>query len=297
VKHVILKSEKIKKPLVIGIVSDLQTDHVSDYERHVLSSVLEERPDLILLPGDYVQQNPPQRWAEMKALHDLLADLKFSAPNGTFAVQGNAEDPSWPNIFAKLPVKSFVATGSVRARDDVQVHGLSFEDSFNPKLNLNATSKDKFSIVFGHGPDFALGNVNGDLLVAGHTHGGQVQLPSLGPLMTLSRVSTKWGAGGLFDVREGTKLLITRGAGMERSNAPRLRFLCRPEIVIAHIEPLSSTAQNTELLTTLEYQWVRLMQQLTAEDDKSRTAISKLNSAGKTQPHLSLITSHIWDMP
>ncbi len=87
---------------------------------------------------------------------------------------------------------------------------------------------------------FALGSVPADLLIAGHTHGGQVRLPLIGAIMTLSRIPRRWAAG-LTDLPGGGRLLVSRGTGMERANAPRLRFLCRPELVVIDLTPAAGT--------------------------------------------------------
>jgi len=108
------------------------------------------------------------------------------------------------------------------------------EDSFDSRLSI--TSVERFHIVMGHSPDFALGNVRADLLVAGHTHGGQVRLPFIGPVITLSSVPRSWAAG-LTELTGGRTLIVSRGIGMERGSAPRLRFLCRPELVIVDVVP------------------------------------------------------------
>jgi predicted MPP superfamily phosphohydrolase len=83
-----------------------------------------------------------------------------------------------------------------------------------------------------------LGPVQADLLIAGHTHGGQVRLPFIGPLVTFSRVPRAWAAG-LTRLSEDRTLIVSRGVGMERMDAPRLRFLCRPEIVVIDVQPVS----------------------------------------------------------
>ncbi|HEX6202615.1 MAG TPA: hypothetical protein VF100_06400, partial [Thermoanaerobaculia bacterium] len=74
------------------------------------------------------------------------------------------------------------------------------------------------------------------LLLAGHTHGGQVRLPGVGPLVTASRVPRSWAAGRTALADDRT-LIVSRGIGMERGYAPQLRFLCRPELVVVDLEP------------------------------------------------------------
>jgi hypothetical protein len=70
-----------------------------------------------------------------------------------------------------------------------------------------------------------------DAIVAGHTHGGQVQIPGFGPLITLTEVPRSWAAG-LTELPWGGWLFVSRGVGMERAAAPRLRFWCPPEVAL-----------------------------------------------------------------
>ena len=88
-------------------------------------------------------------------------------------------------------------------------------------------------ILLAHKPD-AIELLEGrsvDLLVSGHTHGGQVSLPFLGPPLTLSDVPRRVAAGGLHEL-DGTAVYVSTGVGRERDNAPQLRFGVRPSIGI-----------------------------------------------------------------
>jgi predicted MPP superfamily phosphohydrolase len=91
-------------------------------------------------------------------------------------------------------------------------------------------------VVLGHSPNFALAPIDADLLIAGHTHGGQFCLPLIGPLMTNAEVPRRW-ASGATKLPGGATLVVSRGVGMERGAAPRLRFLCRPELAIIDLTP------------------------------------------------------------
>jgi predicted MPP superfamily phosphohydrolase len=102
---------------------------------------------------------------------------------------------------------------------------LTLHDSAN--VSITIVDQEKFHIVLGHTPDFSLGRIEADLLIAGHTNGGQVQLPSVEPLLTLPQVPRSW-ASGVTEIKPGKKLVVSRGIGMERGDAPRVRFLCRP---------------------------------------------------------------------
>jgi len=120
--------------------------------------------------------------------------------------------------------------------DQLRLTCLSLDDSRNTLLDIHGGRPGRFHLVLGHAPDFALGHIEADLLVAGHTHGGQLRLPWLGAPVTNTRVPRAWAAG-LTDLPGGGKLLVSRGVGMERGYAPRLRFCCRPELVVIELVP------------------------------------------------------------
>lgn len=235
VRSFVVRSGKLDRRYRVAVVADLQTDAPGPYERRVLTRVLAERPDLIVMPGDYVQgDDHAHHAAAQRALNALLRQLDFGAPLGAFAVQGNVDlGDDWTTIFDGTRVMPYGKTSTVTV-GGLTLTPLSFDDSF--RTDLIVPAQPGFHIVFGHGPDFALGDVDADLLLAGHTHGGQVQLPWIGPLITFSRIPRAW-ADGATALPDGRVLVVSRGIGMERKYAPRLRFFCRPEIVIVDLVP------------------------------------------------------------
>ena len=104
VSHWRITSPKIHHPLRIVVVADLQTDALGAYERAALRRALEEKPDLILLAGDYVQARLGQQLILEGELRDFLREIHFAAPRGVFAVRGNVDGPDWPEIFRGLGV-------------------------------------------------------------------------------------------------------------------------------------------------------------------------------------------------
>ena len=101
---------------------------------------------------------------------------------------------------------------------------------------MTVSDQEKFHIVLGHVPDYSLGSIEADLLIAGHTHGGQVQIPLFGPLLMLSQVPRAC-ASGMTTIAPERYLIVSRGIGLERGNAPRMRFLCRPELLMLDLVP------------------------------------------------------------
>jgi predicted MPP superfamily phosphohydrolase len=233
VSHLEVRSRKLHEPLKVVVLSDIQTDDVGEYEHVALARAAEEHPDLVLLTGDYVQARGAERAGVARAFTDLIRTSGLRPRLGAFAVRGNVDDPDWEDLFAQTAVTAISATRSFDA-GPVRLEALSLGDSFDVGLSLPGSAQ--FQIAFGHGPDFALGDVGADLLIAGHTHGGQVRLPGIGPLLTLSCVPREWAAGATA-LPGGRTLVVSRGIGMERAQAPRLRFLCRPQVVVIDLRP------------------------------------------------------------
>lgn len=234
VRHVEIETASIDEPLRIVVVADLQAERIGDYERRTLERVMELAPDVVLMPGDYLQiADTREYYLQAERLRDLLERTGFDAPLGVFAVEGNVEHQDWPDLFEGTRVRPLPVTTSLRA-GPLQLTGLGLRDSFDPALRL-ARAED-LHVVFGHAPDYALGQIDADLLIAGHTHGGQVRLPFWGPIITFSRVPRAWAAG-VTSLSDERTLVVSRGIGMERGRAPRMRFLCRPEIVAIDLRP------------------------------------------------------------
>jgi uncharacterized protein len=236
ITHHEIATTKITRPVRIVVLADIQTDSVGEYEREVFRAAKAEGPDLILLPGDYVHvrgDEPYRRQIEL--LHEAWEEAEITAPLGIIAVGGNTDRSMWPEIFADLGVRSVVSTETIET-GEVVVTALSSSDSFYPRTGV--AEREPFHIVVGHSPNFALGDIHADLLLAGHTHGGQIQIPGFGPLLTLSAAPRAWCSGRT--TLEGDRtLIVSRGIGLERVNAPRVRLFCRPEIVVIDLVPMT----------------------------------------------------------
>lgn len=240
VSYVTLPTTKIETPVRVAILADIQTDAPGPYEAGAIQRALDTKPDMILFAGDYIQMGKRSRGydSESAALNTILKEAELDAPLGAFAVMGNVDRRGeWMQVFEGLPVAA-VETRTQFDLGEIHLTTLSLSESFDTTASVSAD--DAFHIVLGHSPNFSLGNVEADLLIAGHTHGGQVQLPLLGPVMTLSAVPREW-ASGVTEIAPGKTLIVSNGIGVERGYAPRLRFLCRPEVVIVDLVPSAVT--------------------------------------------------------
>lgn len=235
VDYVTIRSPKLDAAVRVAVVADVQTDKPGRYERRVFRRVKLEGPDLILMAGDYIQQADSERCRQAgERLSRMMEEEKLDAPLGVYAVQGNVDwHGQWERIFSGLPVTTVDQSDRLDL-GPLTLTALSLRASAD--TDVVVPGAEGFHVVMGHVPNFALGRVDADLLIAGHTHGGQVQMPLVGPVMTLSDVPREW-ASGVTEIEPGKRLIVSRGIGMERGYAPRLRFLCRPQLVIVDLVP------------------------------------------------------------
>lgn len=227
----------LPRPLRVACVADLQTDAITGWEVTVFDHLVAAAPDVVLFLGDYLQLTGAAFARELPALHAQLRRL--DPPLGMFAVDGDVDVGGARAVFDGTAVQVLVDGHAMLPGVPIELIGLSRMRSRAPFLDRSAVSRlagDRFPIVFGHAPDFMLAVLRGGLaadalFVAGHTHGGQIQVPGLGPPLILSAVPRWLGAGGVF--RHGDAwLACSRGLGMERDHAPRLRFWCRPQLLL-----------------------------------------------------------------
>lgn len=233
-----------KEPVRIGVLSDLQTNRVTDYERKAVERLLAQKPDIIVLPGDVFQGTPEEFEATRYDLKDLLERL--TAPGGVFLVLGDTDGNGahLDEILRSSEIRVLrdeVIRTSVRDRR-ITIGGVSLKVTSENALavveRLEATEgEDDVRVVVAHRPDVVLGLrplSRIDLVIAGHTHGGQIVVPGYGPPLTLTRVPRAVAAGGLHRL-DGNLVYVSRGVGCERGYAPRIRFLCPPEISLIEL--------------------------------------------------------------
>jgi hypothetical protein len=224
-------------PIRIGVLSDIQTSHITGYEQRAVTTLLGLKPDIILVPGDLFQGSAGEFRKELPAFRRLLGRLE--APGGVFAVRGDTDTGrNLDELVAGTDVRILdYEVAAVRVGDrTVRIGGSKLLWAPAPAVELRrellASDPSDVRILLAHRPDIALllpPDSGIDLTVAGHTHGGQVALPGVGPVVTFSRVSRSVAAGGLHEVG-GNELFVSSGVGMARLDAPQVRFLTRPSV-------------------------------------------------------------------
>ena len=230
------------RPLRLLHMGDLHIERFTHREERILQWVEALRADLIVFTGDVLSYSYVEDSEAMGAARRFLGAL--TAPLGTYAVSGSPPIDG-PEVIARLQEGSPIEWLDDRLTqvhfggDVIDLIGVScthkpYEDGDKLK-RLLLRSEARFRILLYHSPDLApVACENGiDLQLSGHTHGGQVRLPFWGALFTSSLYGKRFEAGRY---RLGPMTLyVTRGIGMEGKAAPRVRFLCPPEIVLWEI--------------------------------------------------------------
>jgi predicted MPP superfamily phosphohydrolase len=215
----------ISPPIKIAHLTDLHTRELGRPERRLLALLAEEKPDLIVITGDITHNDAAA--AQTRPLIERL-----HAPLGVWMVRGNWE--TWNflvdvgEFFRQFGIH-YLENQNAPIREGLWMVGLDDPRSGHPDPDaaLAGVPAGVYSITLVHGPvmfDQLAGRTN--LVLAGHTHGGQVRLPFLPPLW-LPQGSGSYSAGW-YELR-GTRMYVSRGIGM--SVLP-VRFLCRPELTI-----------------------------------------------------------------
>lgn len=107
---------------------------------------------------------------------------------------------------------------------------------------LEGTRPSDLVIALSHNPDNVLSypaRTTIDLTISGHTHGGQVALPVVRSAFTRSEVPDEVAAGGLHLLNDHP-LFVSTGVGIERGQAPQLRFGVRPSVGLLTVVPPDS---------------------------------------------------------
>ena len=186
-----------------------------------------ERPDILAFTGDFVS-----RQGAIASLGWLLKGL--SAPLGMFAVPGNHD--YWeglPEVQAQLSQHGVTMLINRHHRlhwkgADLWIAGI--DDMWDGKPDLAAAlqgiPRADCTLLLAHSPDIAdeAAQMGVAAQLSGHTHGGHLRLPVLGPLV-LPRYGWKY-AMGQYQV-DGMALYVSRGL-----SGPPLRLMCQPEATI-----------------------------------------------------------------
>ncbi len=201
-----------------------------------------QKPDLIAITGDFVTR---RAYSHLPDLADVLSHLK--ARDGVVAVLGNHDHWSGAhlvrNMLAASGIHELANAARTIQRGGAQLHIAGVDDVMVGRdrldLVLARLPESGAAILLAHEPDFAdQSAMTGrfDLQLSGHTHGGQIVAPSIGPIQ-LPELGRRYPSGR-YQVGEMIQY-TNRGVGMV---SPFVRFNCRPEISVFELHARDSCA-------------------------------------------------------
>jgi len=206
----------------IGVLADLHLDTIRpEVVRHAVDMLNAENPDLVLVAGDF---------ASDASMFDRINEA-VGALDNPYGVPGNwdrwCEDPSYKNY---VRIDMLVNRG-IEAAPHLWLCGIDDAMLGNPSIDsaVAGAPEGAIKILLAHEPDVAdwVEPHHGiSLQISGHSHGGQVRLPFIGPLL-LPPLGKKYPAGL---AHAPTHWVYTnRGLGMSHI---QVRFMCPPEVTL-----------------------------------------------------------------
>jgi uncharacterized protein len=212
--------------LRIGLITDIHRSQTVSHE-HVTAAVnllMAERPDLIILGGDYVS------WGDrhyVQAAADSLAGL--SAPLGVIAILGNHDDDR--DMPAALIAKGFVVLRDAHTRltvrgESMDFIGIRYWTHKVTEIARLARGTVPHTILLAHTPKrlFEAQQLAIPAVLSGHTHGGQIVLPGVGAI-----AAREFPVVAGFERRDSTSIFVSRGVG---TVYVPVRINCPPEVAV-----------------------------------------------------------------
>ena len=199
--------------------------------------LLAQKPDVVLLTGDYVSGHQRTDWSSECAL--ALAPLR-AVRGGVFAILGNHD---WWGVRPERVAGQLERGGFQVLRNQsaplpgapgVWLVGLDdrWMEAQNPSQALRGVPETALKILLVHEPDYADEAPRGFALqLSGHSHAGQIRLPGLPPLHC-----PQFGRRYPEGLQQTTQhpVYTTRGVGMM---GPQVRTFCPPEVTVLTIQP------------------------------------------------------------
>jgi predicted MPP superfamily phosphohydrolase len=233
----------------IGVLSDLHHGPAGDlaWLRHAVDAVNARSPDIIALLGDYgssFKRAPAlsRAWYR-KALIAMAPECRrLRARHGVVAVLGNhdyyagaADVGDWlRGVGAEVLVNR--ALHVCRGEGALRIAGMDDLSEGRPDAYAGCDPGESVpTVVLSHNPDGVMhlaADLRVDVMLAGHTHGGQIVIPGFGAPITMSATCARRSAAGWIP-NTRVPLYVTRGLGAQLPLP--IRVNCRPEVFVLRL--------------------------------------------------------------
>ena len=233
------------RPVTVALLSDLHVGSLSmDAARltRIVAQVNALHPDLVVLAGDFIAGHAP---VDADATPQLAPLAGLTVPLGTVAVLGNHDywtDPARVAATLRRAGVTLLANKAVK-RGPLVIGGIDDEPTGHDRMDDTVAAMRALpgaKLLLGHSPDSAPAlPADIALMLAGHTHCGQIVLPFAGAIHTASRYGRRYACGV---VREGVRTVVI-GAGLGTSVLP-LRFGAPPDLWLVRLRGPVSVSRS-----------------------------------------------------
>jgi uncharacterized protein len=219
--------------LRLGVLTDFHRSQTVSHElvTAAVDLLMAERPDLIVLGGDYVTWRDPRY---VRPAADALARL--SAPHGVIAILGNHDDER--DMPAALAAKGFTVLKDARTRltirnEVMDFAGIRFWTYKVAEIAHVLRGAVPHTILLAHSPKRLAEALQLAVpaVISGHTHGGQIVLPGIGAI-----AAREFPVIAGLEQRQGTSIFVSRGVG---TVYVPVRINCPPEVAVLTLEPVT----------------------------------------------------------
>jgi len=217
--------------LRVGLLTDIHRSTTVSHDdvSRAVNALMRERPDLIVLGGDYVT------WGDRQFVGpsaDALAPL--SAPHGVFAILGNHDDDhDMPSALGRKGVQVLkdARTRMTIRGEPIDLVGIRFWTKRQGDIADLVRESAPATVLLAHDPRrmTEAAALNVPLVLSGHTHGGQVVLPLVGAV-----AARKFPVAAGLLRRERTTMFVSRGIG---TIYVPVRVNCPPEVAVLTLQP------------------------------------------------------------
>lgn len=234
IKHYTIESDRLPASfdgLLVAFLSDLHFPSLFTPKRleRLVAALSRISPDLLLFGGDY---GPSARYVEQ--LFSSFSSVETAL--GKYAVAGNHDyrlRDTLATAMGRGGVHLLADEAVYLQRDGDSIAMVGVHNAFKPSAAVQqmatAVQDSCFTIILSHTPDFAQDTrVPCDLVLAGHTHGGQVSLLGLYTPVKNTKYGTRF-LRGHNSTTDGVPVITTNGVGTSRR---KLRFCVPSEIVL-----------------------------------------------------------------
>jgi uncharacterized protein len=216
--------------LRIGLITDVHRSRwvSADDVSHAVQSLIAERPDLVILGGDYVT------WGNRTYVGPSAEALRpLTAPHGVFGIIGNHDDDhDMPAALVKNGVQMLkdARTRLVIRGAPIDLVGVRFWTKRGTDIASVSRGATGTVILLAHDPRrlAEAAALKIPLVLSGHTHGGQVVLPGIGAV-----AAQKFPVVAGLGRRDETTMFVSRGVG---TVYVPVRINCPPEVAVLTLQ-------------------------------------------------------------